>query len=217
MNLGEKKPLVIGICAGAIAISILSLFLTQCERSPKIDLSRSEAATEGLGKRLGQELPQGSKVVLVVMDPKIDSPVFRAQTKGFDRGLDPYEGKIKIVDRVKIKFEDSARGTSSGMPNKVYFDILKDNPDVDAIVSMVGIPMLTDGEIDQLPANIPRLYAVILYHVGVKRAFEEGILSAAVIPRNERIEQSNDPQDADALFNKYYTYITEQNYETLTF
>ncbi len=215
MNLGAQKPLVTGICIAAIVISILSLFLTQCERSPKIDVSRQAAATEGLGKRLGQELPEGSKLVLVMMDSSVDSPVFRGQTQGFNRGFGPYEGKFKIVGRVTVKIDDMSRGTGAGMPNKVYLDILKQYPDADAVASLIGIPLLTDQEIDQLPANVPRLYAVILYGVGVKRAFEEGILSAAILPKIERINPEGDPQDADALFDKYYRYITEQNYESL--
>lgn len=217
MNLGEKKPLVVGVCIVAITISILSLFITQCERSPRIDVTRYAAAAEGLGKKLGEELPGASKVVLVVMDPKIESQVFNAQTKGFDKGLAPFEEKVKIVDRYYIKLEDMSRGTGSGMPSKVYMELLQKYPDVDVIVSLVGIPLLSDDEIDQLPPNIPRLYALILYGIGVKRAFDEGVLSAAVIPKYDKIEEGPDPKDSEGLFNKYYRFVTEQNYEDLTF
>ena len=217
MNLGEKKPLVIGVCIVAIVISILSLFITQCESSPKIDVSRYAAAAEGLGKKLGQELPDGSKVVLVSMDPKIESQVFSAQMEGFDKGFAPFTSKIEIVERYNIKLEDMSRGTGSGMPTKVYTDVLQKHPNVDVIASLVGIPLLSDEEIDQLPANIPKLYAMILYDIGVKRAFDEGILSAAVIPKYEKIDEGSDPKDAEALFNKYYRYVTEADYESLTF
>jgi hypothetical protein len=217
VNLGEKKPLVVGVCIAAIIISILSLFITQCEKSPKIDVSRYGAAAEGLGKRVGTELADGSKIVIVGMDPKIESQVFTAQSKGFDRGFGPHEGKITVVEHYYIKLEDMSRGTGSGMPTKVYFDVIQKHPTVDAVVSLVGIPLLSDSEIDQLPANIPKLYALILYGIGVKRAFDEGILSAAVIPKYEKIEEGSDPQEADALFDKYYRYVTEQDYESLTF
>lgn len=217
MNLGEKKPLVVALCIGAIVISILSLFITQCERAPKIDVSRYAAAAEGLAKHMGEELPEGTKVVLVVMDPNIKSQVFGAQTKGFETGFAAYGSKIKIIETYPIKLEDMSRGTGSGMPTKVYFDILQKNPNVDVIASLVGIPLLTDAEIDQLPANIPKLYALILYGIGVKRAFDEGVLSAAVIPKYEKIEEGKDPKDSEGLFNKYYRFVNEQDYESLTF
>jgi len=215
--LGEKKPLVVGVCVAAIIISILSLFITQCEKTPKIDVSRYAAAAEGLGKRLGQELPDGAKIVLVSMDPSIESQVFSAQMKGFDKGIAPFTSKVNIVERYNIKLEDMSRGTGSGMPTKVYLDVIQKYPTVDAVASLVGIPLLSDEEIDQLPANIPKLYAMILYGIGVKRAFDEGILSAAVIPKYEKVEEGGDPKDSEALFNKYYRYVTEEDYESLTF
>jgi hypothetical protein len=95
--------------------------------------------------------------------------------------------------------------------------LLQKFPDVDVIVSLVGIPLLSDDEIDQLPVEIPRLFALILYGIGVKRAFDEGILSAAVIPKYDKIEEGSDPKDSEGLFNKYYRFVTEENYEDLTF
>src|SRR5207302_2027240 len=123
VNLGEKKPLVVALCVGAIVISILSLFITQCERAPKIDVSRYAAASEGLAKRVGEDVPAGTKVVLIAMDPKIDSQVFKAQTKGFETGLAAQSAKLTIIDTVPIKLEDMSRGTGSGMPTKVYQEV----------------------------------------------------------------------------------------------
>lgn len=217
MNLGDKKPLVVALCIGAIVISILSLFITQCERTPRIDVARYAAAAEGLAKHMGEDLPEGTKIVLVVMDPDIKSQVFSAQTKGFETGFAAHGSKLKIIETYPIKLEDMSRGTGSGMPTKVYFDVLQKHPDVDVIASLVGIPLLSDAEIDQLPANIPKLYALILYGIGVKRAFDEGILSGSVIPKYEKIEEGKDPQESEALFNKYYRFVNEKDYESLTF
>lgn len=215
VNLGEKKPIVVGVCVLAIVASILSLLITQCERSPKIDVSRYGAAAEGLAKKLSDNPPPGNKVVLIMMDPKIESQVFNAQADGFDRGFN--SGKFDVAARVYIKLEDMERGTGSGMPTKVFFEVLDSHPDVDAIVSLVGIPLLTDDEIDQLPAKIPQLHALVLYGVGVKRAFDEGILAAAVLPKYEKIPEGPDPKDSQQLFDKYYQYVTDENYEGLTY
>jgi hypothetical protein len=217
VNLGEKKPIVVGVCVLAIVASILSLFITQCESSPKIDVSRYGAAAEGLARKLGENPPAGNNIVIVMMDPKIDSQVFHAQAEGFEEGFKASKGKFTEVDRFYIKLEDMERGTGSGMPTKVFFEVLDKHPDVDAIVSLVGIPLLTDDEIDQLPAKIPELHALVLYGVGVKRAFDEGILMAAVLPKYEKIPEGPDPKDSQQLFDKYYQYVTEENYEGLTY
>jgi hypothetical protein len=217
VNLGEKKPIIIGVCVLAIIASFLSLFITQCERSPKVDVSRYAAASEGLARKMGQNLPSGTKMVLVTMDPSIDSQVFNAQLEGFDEGFKQYASGIKEIDRYVVKLEDMERGTGSGMPAKIYFDVIEKYPDVDVIASLVGIPLLTNEEIDSLPWELPQIHALVLYGVGVKRAFDEGLISAAVLPRYEKIPEGPDPSDPEKLFDKYYQYVTEENYDGLTY
>lgn len=218
MNLSEKKPIVVAVCLIAIVVSLGSLLITQCGGGPKVDTARYAAASEALAEHVGEELPAGSSIVLIVMDPSIESPVFRAQIKGFDDAFAAYKDKITEAERVTIKLSDMDRGAGSGMPTKVYKQVIESHPNATAIVSLVGIPLLSDAEIDELPEQLPKMYALILYGVGVKRAFDEGLVNGAVLPRYDRAaEEGPEPKSAKEIFERYYQYVTDQNYENLTF
>jgi len=69
------------------------------------------------------------------------------------------------------------------LPGDTYLALLQKYPSVDAIVSFVGPPQLSDAQMAELGPKVPKCVAVSLYSFAGRRLFHDRIIQVAVLPR----------------------------------
>jgi len=215
----KKKNVVTAGAILAIFVSIGSLFFTYCDRPPKINLKPFLAIGQITAEETSKLLSGKGKVVLVVMDTgKYQSKPLESQIETFKRTLEKQNGVI-LVAIEKLEMNDlMMAGPEMGLPGELYLKILQQHPDVDAIVSFVGAPRLSDDQIDELGEKIPKLVAVVGMPMGLKRYFEDQLIQVAIVPRFEPQPQGGKkPETLREWFDQTYTVVTTENYSSLPF
>src|SRR5258708_479038 len=152
LKIPENKRSIVSILAVlVIAVSIASMFASK--RPPPLDLSNVALDLhEAIGRQAAIEvsklLSHGGKIVVVMLD-KASPPIPSAEDEfsSFIQALGQ-TSSVVVVSVKRVNPEPLRRGIDTqffGMPVEVYLDVLAGYHDVDAIVSFLGGPLLTDA------------------------------------------------------------------------
>jgi hypothetical protein len=120
-------------------------------------------------------------------------------------------GNDITVSGTEIVKTPAARGPGSELlPAAKFAELLQKYSSADYLVSFVGVPHLTPGQIAQLPSPRPRVVAVITQYPPPTRAMFEGqVLCLAAVPK---LEVQNEPVKGSAreIFDAQYQLVTPE-------
>jgi len=171
----------------------------------------------GPHRELGQVLARealklqqpGGRIILITRDTAMfKAPAFEAQAEGFRRTLKNARVEIAATRLLKV---DPLRVLS--VPSGDFLELLRKASEKDVIVSLLGPPVLDAGQIAKLDGNRPRVLAVcsgaMPRQVDLKRLFDEKLIHAAVISREEPAAAS--AAGATGAFDRHFKLITPTN------
>jgi hypothetical protein len=103
------------------------------------------------------------------------------------------------------------------VPAGDLLDLMKKATEDDVIVSLLGPPEVSDTQLAQAAEKHPKIIAVCAgwtpRQVNLRRLFEQGFLTTAVISRNESGNLT--AGSAQEVFNKNFTLVTSANISDL--
>ncbi len=214
----KKKPVITLIAVLAIVVSLISIFMTQCERAPKVNLKPYLAVSEVLADETAKLLaPGGGSIVVVALDTKkAKMPTVEAQLNAFIAAIKK-KGNITIAATESMAPEKMAEvGPEMGLPGDFFHQILAKHGDAKAIVSFLGAPTLKDDEISKLPPTMPKVIAFASFGMGLKKLFDERVIQVAIVPNFEpNPNAAKKPSTSREWFDQYYKVVTKETADKL--
>jgi hypothetical protein len=204
-----KQNVKIIIATGVIVLSALFLYSFFGGFGPPVDVTTQKA----LGKFLATEAlklrgPDG-KILLLSPDTSAEAnPYADAQMRAFERTLGKNGATITARRLVRL---NPIRVTS--VSGAEFAVLLKKSSENDILVSFIGPPVLGAEPASNIPEKHAKILAVcsggIPRQANLRRAFEQGMLNAAVISRPDAGKTSaNTPLE---IFNQNFTVVTAAN------
>ncbi len=214
----KKKPMVTLIAILAIVVSLISIFITQCERPPKVNLKPYLAVSEVLADETAKLLgPEGGPIVVIAFDTKATKmPTIEAQLDAFTAAIKK-KGNITIAATEAVPMDKLAEmGPEMGLPSEFFHKALEQHGSAKVIVSFLGAPSLKDDEIAKLPPNIPKIVVFSSFGMGLKKLFDEQVIQVAIVPSTEPAQPSDTkPSTSREWFDLYYQVVTKENTDKL--
>ena len=167
-------------------------------------------------------LGPGRRVVLAVYGPTRSTALLK-QDEAFRKTLE--YAKITVV-AVETRWDAESHtppgsgGSSFTLPVEQFVEIAETHPGADAIVSLTGALQGPTTVLDDLPPSAPPLIvARANLQAGITRnLFESGIMSMAIVPRFQPLEEPREDSDSSrAAFERSYQVITAENADALTY
>ena len=213
----SKQPLVIFVALVVIVISGILIFRTTHRPAPRANTTPFLALGPALAQEASQMLGGNGKVALVTYDlsPK-GAGLMREQIKLFRAELAKNPG-ITLAAELQVILPPEALPEEVGLPADDYLRILREYSDVDAIVSFVGSPSLSDTQIRQLPRRIPKC---IVFDTGnnrrVRKLLENRVIHAAIVARFDPLPPgAKKPNTMMEWFHAYYQIVTRETASSL--
>ena len=200
------------VAASLILASLLFLYFTLHGFGPKSET----AAHEALGETLAQEALKlrgsGGRITVIARDTSLQkNPLADAQLQSFQRTI----RKARATNsNVLIKLNPIRL---VAVPPNDFFELIKKRSEEDVIVSLIGPPELSDKQVSLLGDKRPKIVAVCSgwtpRQVDLRRIFEQGLLTSAVISRDE--SGKGGAGGSSESFNKSFALITPSNVSDL--
>ena len=218
-------------------IAVLAVAWIAFRRANRAPLSQREIATRVLAEYVRKT--SNPHAVLVLSNPytqKRGSPTDvydfqKAGVAGLSKGFEPIEVKIAFP---KIKPEAERDPTSVFVPSNTttvlsYLiaetavdDLIRENPECDVVVSLIGLPANTLSTAYWSKPGSPRFalllpdFSVLADPNAIRYAFKSGKIIAAVVTKPGAASSKN-PMTADykAEFDKRYILVTKDNVDEL--
>jgi len=180
-NSAKQKCLATGAIVAIIA-SALCIYYTQ-SRPTQLNIPLHQAVGEMLAETTSRLVgPHGSVLIVTVNSSQI--PELKIQIDSFERHLKQL-GNITVKDTLKLDPGDNPKyRPGSGLSAKHFLKIAQNNTGVDAIVSFIGAPQLTDDEIAAMKP-IPKFIAETHSPERLQNLLQKNILQVAIVPRYE--------------------------------
>jgi len=199
-----------GILAGLVALAAWAVVLFSLyPLPPRFDRGPHRALGQVLAQEALKLQQPGGRIILITRDTAMfKTPAFEAQAEGFQRTLKKARVEIAATRLLKV---DPLRVLS--VPPGDFLELLRKAGEKDVIVSLLGPPVLDAGQLAQLDGNRPRVLAVcsgaMPRQVDLKRLFDEKLIHAAVITREEPAASSS--AGANSPFDRHFKLITPAN------
>ncbi len=205
----KHKPVVKVIAIFVIFLSISSMFLTNCHRTPKINLKMYQALGFGMADETIKQLNKQGQIVVVSLDggPTKIKP-FQVMMEWFYSTLKKQSSITVLYDEKVSPMATSYPGMGTGMESKLYLKLLEQYPKASAFVSFMGPPRLTEEEWNKVPTDAPKLIVFSMTDHGLKRQFEEQLVTK-VITRNYPQPTGKPGRKMPDAFKFYYKVVTE--------
>lgn len=214
----KNKPVVTLVAIAAIVVSLIFIFMSQCESAPKVNLKPYLAVSEVLADETAKLVgPSGGSIVVVALDTKKSKmPTVEAQLNAFTAAIKK-KGNITIASVEGLSPEKMAEvGPEMGLPSDLFHQVLAKNAGAKAIVSFLGAPMLKDDEIAKLPQAMPKLIAFASFGMGLKKLFDEHVIQVAIVPNFEpNPNPAKKPSTSREWFDQYYKVVTKETADKL--
>jgi hypothetical protein len=200
-----KQLLGIVVLLLAIAGAAGSLWYTQW-RTPEhaLDSGTLECATV-LAEKTSALLQRRGQVAVLSRDPQI--------CPGAKTDLAAFRQTLKQLGAVNVAatefFTEAQLPSPLTMPGALFLAAAEHNPDVDAIVSFVGVPELTPVELRRAKTAGRKLVVLSPAVVDARPLFEQGVLQVLIMPR-AKLPAGNPRQlkTARERFDYYYDVLT---------
>ena len=215
MNNG-RQILVITVALLVIAASVAWICVTQFA-SPKINLVLHHGIGEVMAEETSRILGHKGDVLVIAIDSDA-APELRAQLEKFKQTLRKL-GCVSIKETVFLDTENKPKyGTGRGLSGGRFVRVAKKKgADVDAIVSFVGAPSLSDADWSDLEKmKLPKLVVESGSAAKLKKLFDKKLLEVAIVSRYEfPAPNRKDPKTARDWFEKRYQIVTAGTAATL--
>lgn len=206
----SKQPLVIFVALVVIVISGAFIVRSFYRPRPRANTTPFLAIAPAMAEETAKLLVSTGKIALVTYDLKQEGAVLlRDQSKLFRSTLAKHSG-IVIAAESQVILPSDVLPEEAGLPADEYLRILRENPDLDAIVSFIGSPSLTDKQIRQLPRRIPKCVVVNDPGTGrLRKLLENDIVQVAIISRFEPLPPAaKKPITMKEWFDAHYQVVT---------
>ena len=209
----RKKVTVIAIAV--IAISLVSLFFTMCESTPKIN----PLPFIGLGEVLADESAKvindhGTIVPIVANYHTSGNTPMTYEWKTFAKELKKHAG-VKLAEPIIVKIDEATTG-EPGISRADFENLVGKNASAGALVFFVGLPPWEANNPLTLPTGAPKIIAVHNSPQPTKPYFANSIATLLITPRQTPEEKvMGEPKTPRQGFNRYFQVFTTQNYQTL--
>lgn len=207
----KKRTLVTIVSIVMVILSLISIYYTQRPKVAKINLTPYEAMGFVMGEETSKLLGGKGKVAIVYMKsshykmPDVDS-----QLKGL-------HAAFKEVPEVTIVGEETVEpellgevGADEVLPGEMFSEVLNKHPDMDALISFIGAPGLTDEQLKGFESKPLKVVTFAVPSLGLKQLLENDLVQVAVV-RKEDQTPSGKAENLQDSFNQFWVVITKQN------
>ena len=180
-NNAKQKWMATGALVAIIA-SALCIYYTQ-SRPTELNVPLHQAVGEMLAEEASRLVGAHGSVLVVTVESR-QIPELKVQEDAFEKQLRQLGG-VTVKDKVKLDPRDNPKyRPGSGLSAKHFLKIARKNTGVDAIVSFIGAPQLTDDEIAGMKL-IPKFIAETHSPEKLANLIQKNILQVAIVPRYE--------------------------------
>lgn len=178
----NTRQVLIG--AASLLVIAASLWFTWTHQisRPTFNAALHQGVGELLAEQTTRVVGDAGQITVITMDAG-DSAIVAAQFRAFKMALEK-SGDISIRKLVVIDSKKAdSYGPGYGLSARKLAREVKKHPEVDALVSFVGLPALDDAELKELGQPVPPMVAFARDGRKLGALAAQGILKAAVVPR----------------------------------
>ena len=204
--LGAKRDLLLAAVA-VIAILASSIWIYRSLfTSSQVNLPIHQSIGYIMAEETFQQVGRLGKIVIVTTDTR-RAPELKVQLEAFDKHLRALGG-CTIAEKIVLDPGENPKfRPGSGLSAKRFLKIVRKHKGVDAIVSFVGAPELTDDDIKQL-RSYPKFLAEAHSPEKLLALLDKKILNSAIVPRFDfPAPGPRQPQTTRQWFDHYYQVI----------
>jgi len=205
----SRKQAVI-VSAAVLAILASAVWIYWFEfGSQKQNIDLHHAVGQVMAEETAHVVGQTGKLVLITLDHRT-APELKLQTDAFEKRLKALGG-ITIKELIVLDAKDNPKyRPGAGLSAKRFLKIARKHSSVDAIVSFVGAPELTDQELTELK-TVPKFIAEAHSPEKLVHLLEKKILLSAIVPRFEfPAPGPRKPETSRQWFDRYFQILSPE-------
>ncbi len=222
----DRKIIVGAIAVVAIVGALTSIYLTQVERAPKVNVKPYKALGAVVAEETSKLLGHKGRVVVLAADAgKFQIPALQSQMESFKRALAKKRGlTIAAIEKVDIPMGTLMQLGSGGFaepslglsPDQVM-RVLAAHPGIDALVSFVGFPPLPDQAVTMLRQRPVKVVVVSSHDPWLGGLLQAQIIHVAIVPRSGAppVGAPKKPRTLQEWFDQTYLLVTPEKAERL--
>lgn len=213
MTTNSKQPTRTSTHPKLIALGATAAILASCYwiyhsefGLPDINLPLQQSIGMVMADETFHEVGHLGKIVIVTMSTR-QSPELKVQVDAFQKHLKTLGG-LTIADKVVLDpGENPKYRAGSGLSTKRFLKIARKHAGVDAIVSFVGAPEVTDEQLKQLK-SVPKFIAETRSYEALVTLREKKVMVSAIVPRFEfPAPGPRQPQTPQQWFDHYFQVV----------
>ncbi len=203
-----KKKLIVTGSVLAIICSGIWIYRTEFAQ-PVFNAKLHEAVGQIMAEETSRLLGHNAKLVIVAMDTR-HAPELKLQIESFEKHL-AMLGGITVKNRIMLDPGENPKfRAGSGLSEKRFLKIARKSSDVDAIVSFVGMPEITDTNLASLK-SIPKVIAETHSPEKLINLLNKKILNIAIVPRFEfPAPGPRTPETSRQWFDHYFQVVSAE-------
>lgn len=176
---------------------------------PVFNAELHRAVGQIMAEETSRLLGHNAKVVIVAMETR-HAPEMKLQIESFETHL-KLLGGIAVKNRVMLDPGDNPKfRPGSGLSEKRFLKIARKSSGADAIVSFVGMPEISDGNLANLK-SIPKVIAETHSPEKLINLLNKKILNSAIVPRFEfPAPGPRTPETSRQWFDHYFQIVTAE-------
>ncbi len=174
--------------------------------TPDVNRPLHESIGQVLAEETFRQVGHSGKIVIVTMETR-HAPELKVQMGAFQKML-KHLGGVTIADTVILDPGDNPKyRPGSGLSGKRFLKIARKHKGVDAIVSFVGAPDVSEDDLKQLK-SVPKFIAEAHSPERLVNLLEKKVLLAAVVPRYEfPAPGPRQPETTRQWFDHYFQVV----------
>ena len=207
-NSRRRQTLLAATAACAILASAVWIYWFEFG-APKQNVQLHQAVGQVMAEETARFVGHRGKILVVTVDNHT-APELNLQIDAFRKHL-KLLGGITIQDTIVLDPGENLKyRPGAGLSAKRFLKIVRKNSGVDAIVSFVGAPELTDQEMAQLKTT-PKFIAEAHSPEKLVNLIEKKILLSAIVPRYEfPAPGPRKPQTSRQWFDRYFQILSPE-------
>jgi len=206
MDAGKAKQTLLAV-GSILAIAVSVSLIVSSSRKPNFNVELHEGLGQVIAEETARLLNKTGEVVLITVNSS-EFPVLKTQLEAFRRAIKK-SGSVTLADTVFIKSDHQGKyGPGRGLSGARFLRIVEEHPKVQAFVSLVGVPHLTDEEISKLAKPRVRFVAETKLDEKLKKLFENHVLQVAIVPRFQfPAPGRKNPHTPREWFDRYFQVV----------
>lgn len=218
----QRNTIIGTIAVLAILAAVTSIFFTKRGSGYNSSFKPSEALGKVLAEETAALLNQRGRIVVIEWDLKPDQlPRSSEQVKSFKETLKKKKG-ISIVHSHLISAEGPPMMVlGSGLSGAGFLQVAEKYADADAVVSFVGLPLLSRQQLEQIKTPRPKVVIVDVVSiekiarppgVSVEELIKSGAIDLAVVSTTgDTANARGNSKPMGGNFDPYFKILSAQN------